>query len=508
MAVQKSFGGGGGGGRSIARGQRVLIWIILSVVCLVLFQFWTYEQTWSPDHPNTHGSRKVLRAMLMKSWFAPEDGDGIDTNPDFRILRDLITVCNSSSGGRESHQERRKTLSGECLMRLQKSFPSLQPPVVPALAEQHESCTNGVDNERLTMLQTEVDLLSDSLRNSTVFLELKDSRESGLTDKDATWFMSSVHGSKKNLGIPEEFEFPSEMSRGRLLCLMGNNQSDGTQNKYGFAWKGYLPPGATFLPGITLVADNYWDYNNIWHAMSALVGFVSWSGRNGCGVPQRVLLYHWGEHVPSMGSWIDKVLHASFGRKLEVEGLEQRGNGEPLVCLERAIVNRRGLGSLSDENMNAMFETIRCKTRQFCDVVMPEAAADPRPTRITLFLRSGARAFKNETAVWSAIDRVCRKVGNCRLEVSYSSNLTFCEQVRDGLASLFASNPFPKSCISFLCSGLSCFPFIPLCLRTCCSSFKGSRFVELKGSVLCSSSSSCDCLISWSSIEGDSFLPS
>ncbi|CAM6099363.1 unnamed protein product [Calypogeia fissa] len=460
MAVQKSSGGG----RSIARGQKFIIWVIFGVICLVFFQFWTYEKTWATDHSNIHGSKKALREMLMKSLFSPEDDHGgLDDNPDFRLLRELFTVCNSSFGYDGIEEASSKTLSGDCLLKLQQNFPSLQPSNLPSLGGQHESCQNKVDEEEsIGALQKQVDKLSDLLRKSTVLMELRDTRESGLTDKDTTWFMSSIHGSQSSSGFPEEFEFPSELSDGRLLCLMGNNESDGSQNKYGFAWKEFLPPGATLLPGLTLVADNYWDYNNIWHAMSALTGFVSWGARNGCLVPQRVLLYHWGEHLTSMGSWIDNVLHASFGRKLEVEQLESNGIEEPFVCLERAIVNRRGLGRMSDETMNSMFDTIRCRSRKYCGLEVPEATKS-QPTSVTLFLRTGARAFRNPSDVSRIIDEVCEEVGNCHVEVAYASNLSFCEQV--GLMSrtdvLVTTHGAQMTNMMFMSKGASVMELIP-----------------------------------------------
>ncbi|CAI0375816.1 unnamed protein product [Linum tenue] len=49
---------------------------------------------------------------------------------------------------------------------------------------------------------------------------------------------------------------------------------------------------------------------------------------------------------------------------------------------------------------------------------------------MTLFLRTGARSFRNESAVIKVFREECGKVDGCRIQVAYSNNLTFCEQVK------------------------------------------------------------------------------
>jgi hypothetical protein len=194
MAVHKFAGG-----RPLLRAQRFLIWVILGVVCLVLFQFWTYEQTWSSDPSNSAGSRKALRAMLMKSWFGLEDGHSSNrSSADSRAMRDILSVCNSSRDFEGIDQEKSIAVREECLMKLQENIPALQPLVSLSRDRQpatnSESCQDGVDEGQLQASQREIHTLKSFLKNSTTLLELKDTRESGLTDKDTTWFMSSIHG--------------------------------------------------------------------------------------------------------------------------------------------------------------------------------------------------------------------------------------------------------------------------------------------------------------------------
>ncbi|KAJ7295239.1 hypothetical protein O6H91_04G028000 [Diphasiastrum complanatum] len=286
-----------------------------------------------------------------------------------------------------------------------------------------------MDEERtIEHLQKELKQLQTNLAQSVTFLNLKDTREPGETNQDTNWFMSSLHGHPEN-GKPEAFDFPSEESNGRVLCLQGNHTSDGTQNKYAFAWKGFLPPNSVFLPGVTLVADNYWNYENIWHGMSAMVNFAAWRSENGCIVPDRLVLYHWGELVTTMGTWLNNVLHASLGRKLEIETLDYAGRP---VCFERAVVHRRGLGGTSVQNLNKLFDMVRCRVRIFCKVEVEKSIAARQEGAINLLilLRTGPRAFNNDSGVINVVASRCERVKGCRLEVVHISNLSFCEQVK------------------------------------------------------------------------------
>ncbi|XP_002965175.2 uncharacterized protein LOC9660179 isoform X3 [Selaginella moellendorffii] len=284
--------------------------------------------------------------------------------------------------------------------------------------------------KELEELRHEFQVVGEHLKHSFTMMELKDLSQPGLSKGDTIWFMSSLHGSSvDDQGKPEEFRFPSTISQGRLLCLQGNHTHNGTMNKYGFAWKGFLPDGATYLPGLTLVADNYWDYVNPWHSMSAIINFAAWRVDNGCKVPARIVAYHWGEMVTKMGDWITNVLHASMGVKLRPDTLSSYGSGP--VCFEDAIVQRRGLGGMSKERMNRLFDVVRCKVYKFCKVAPRSFVLGGKDGRIdiTLVARSGPREFSNLSGVVSAVSEQCAMVKGCKLDIVSIGNLSFCEQV-------------------------------------------------------------------------------
>ncbi|CAA7055709.1 unnamed protein product [Microthlaspi erraticum] len=48
---------------------------------------------------------------------------------------------------------------------------------------------------------------------------------------------------------------------------------------------------------------------------------------------------------------------------------------------------------------------------------------------MTLLMRTGPRSLKNEPAVINVFRGECERVEWCEVKVSYSNNLTFCEQV-------------------------------------------------------------------------------
>ncbi|GMH03026.1 hypothetical protein Nepgr_004865 [Nepenthes gracilis] len=70
-------------------------------------------------------------------------------------------------------------------------------------------------------------------------------------------------------------KFPSEPSKGRILCIKGRDAHDGSWNSYALAWPGFLPKNATVLEGLTFVSYNHYNYDNIWHGLSSLVPFVA-----------------------------------------------------------------------------------------------------------------------------------------------------------------------------------------------------------------------------------------
>ena len=256
------------------------------------------------------------------------------------------------------------------------------------------------------------------------FLPMKDVKQKGMSDKDTNWFMSGLLRREKSQGNGETFDLPGDDPEGRILCVTGNDEHDGTKNGYGLFRKKAMPRNSTFRTGTTFIADNYWDYNNIWHAMSALANFGTWRMENECSSPDRLVLYHMGESVPSMGSWISHVLQAAFMKSIPVETV---GDANSSVCFERAVVQRRGLGGLDETHIHALFDMLRCKARRYCGLQRP--ARQPSSVEVLLLTRSGPRAFTNKTGVAAVVHNECSKVPGCTLRMLNAGNLTFCQQV-------------------------------------------------------------------------------
>lgn len=263
-----------------------------------------------------------------------------------------------------------------------------------------------------------------AFKPENTFLPIKDVGQPGMSDSDSNWFMSGLRGRSTSQGDGETFDLPSDDPVGRVLCVRGNDGGDGTKNGYGLFRKEAMPPDSIFRRGTTFVADNYWDYNNIWHSMSALVNFGTWRLENKCAAPDRLVLYHMGELVSAMGAWITHVLQAAFMKNLPVDIL---GGANSSVCFERAVIQRRGLGGVDTTHMHALFDMLRCKARRYCGIRRP--AQKSPSTEVLILTRSGPRAFTNETAVAAVVRQECLKVPGCSMRVLNTANLTFCEQV-------------------------------------------------------------------------------
>ncbi|XP_058096973.1 uncharacterized protein LOC131242397 [Magnolia sinica] len=272
-----------------------------------------------------------------------------------------------------------------------------------------------------------LDAIISRLRDSVTFLPLKDLRFATTAMQDHTWFMSSLNDTYDG-GESEYQYFPSEASKGRLLCLMGRDRLDGGRNSYALAWPDSLPRGATVLGGLTYVSDTYYDYDNLWHGLMAMMPFVEWYKRKGCVVPTRWILYHWGEVRVKMGTWVGTLMGATFGGVVNVEGFEG-GDGGP-TCLEKAVVFRHNMGRMVEEKRMEVFDMMRCRARAYCNVSGGAQDKERGGVRLTVLLRTGARAFKNESGVVGIFERECGKVEGCRLTVARSDNMTFCDQVK------------------------------------------------------------------------------
>ncbi|XP_002522617.2 uncharacterized protein LOC8266830 [Ricinus communis] len=270
------------------------------------------------------------------------------------------------------------------------------------------------------------------LKQAVMFLPLKDIRYQEKALQGHTWFMSSMYDTHEE-GEVQYQQFPSESSKGRLLCLKGNDTHDGSWNSYALAWPETLPLNATLLKGLTFVSYNHYDYNNIWHGLSAIVPFVAWHKGNGGELPSRWILYHWGELRFNMGLWLSTLTEATFGSPPNIEGFGWANNNEP-ICFEKAVVMRHNEGGMSTDRRIETYDFMRCKARAYCNVSLEGGnmvSEKGLPViGMTLFMRTGPRSFKNESAVVRIFEKECAKVDGCRLMVAYSNNLTFCEQVK------------------------------------------------------------------------------
>ncbi|KAK8930666.1 hypothetical protein KSP39_PZI016690 [Platanthera zijinensis] len=262
------------------------------------------------------------------------------------------------------------------------------------------------------------------LRHSITFLPLKDLRLSDHPTDGNTWFMSSVPDSPSSEGEPACIRFPSAATRNRLLCISAADPHDGARNSYALAFPEALPENSTLLPGLTFVADAFYDYSNLWHGVSAITPFVRWHAKNGCAAPARWALFHRGEVRKEMGGWVRTLAEASIGGEVRVVEAAER-----VSCFEEAVVMRRIGGGMSREKREDAYELMRCRAREYCGLERKEEGMrGSGEIGMTLLFRMGSRSFKNETAVAGVFERECRKVEGCRVTLARPSNLSFCDQ--------------------------------------------------------------------------------
>ncbi|XP_002514001.2 uncharacterized protein LOC8268375 [Ricinus communis] len=272
--------------------------------------------------------------------------------------------------------------------------------------------------------------LISKLQDSVTFLPLKDLRFAKTAMESNTWFMSSLNDTREE-NEAEYLYFPSEMSKGRLLCIKGNDGTDGTKNSYALAWPEALPHSAKLMDGLTFVSDTYYDYVNLWHGLCAVAPFVGWSIKNECLKPTRWVLFHWGELRSKMGAWLENLMGTNFG-EVKVERLEE---GAQPYCFEKAVVMRHNEGGMGKEKKLQVFDLLRCKARRFCGIDPAGKGKEVNERgepiiRLTLLMRRGSRSFKNATAVIGVFARECAMVDGCTLKVVQSEDLSFCDQVR------------------------------------------------------------------------------
>ncbi|XP_077234275.1 uncharacterized protein LOC143876460 [Tasmannia lanceolata] len=253
------------------------------------------------------------------------------------------------------------------------------------------------------------------------FYPLKDPKVPPYTNPNRTWFMSTLTGHSIN-GMPEHFIFPSHPPNNKILCINSHKKSYTLA-----AAKNTFPANTTILRGLTFVADSFYDYENPWHSLNSLSVFFSWMMDKGCPKPTRFVILKNGEVIKNVGGWIYAVLKACLGGEVVIDSLE---NYE-VVCFEKAVVFRRGLGKMSSERRHGLFEMIRCKAWKFCNVSKrSEGEEGSQGVRISLIGREGKRSFRNESEVKLVMERECNKVVGCRLELIHLKNMTFCDQVK------------------------------------------------------------------------------
>ncbi|XP_010916834.1 uncharacterized protein [Elaeis guineensis] len=269
-------------------------------------------------------------------------------------------------------------------------------------------------------------LAKTKLHEPVAFFPLIDRRFAKTAMDGNTWFMSSLNDTYEE-GETEFLHFPSKESDGRLLCLAGSNPSNGTRNSYALAPPEALPRNAKVLSGLTFVSDTYYDYDNLWHGLSAAaVPFASWHRRKECARPARLVLYHRGELRTRMGPWVATLMKAVFGQEMAIERFEKSEEGPS--CFEEAVVFRHNEGSMARERREKVYDMMRCKARAYCGISTDVGGLNA--VRLTLLLRRGARSFKDEPAVIRTFGRQCMEVDACQLKVARPNNLTFCDQVK------------------------------------------------------------------------------
>lgn len=129
-------------------------------------------------------------------------------------------------------------------------------------------------------------------------------------------------------------------------------------------------------------------------------------------------------------------MQATFDRPPHIEVFDGVEDDSTPICFEKAVVMRHNEGGMSRQRRMETYDLIRCKAREYCGLGPVRdigLGREKRPGEVdiglTMFMRTGPRSFRNETAVIGIFRRECAKVEGCRLMVAHSNNLTFCQQV-------------------------------------------------------------------------------
>ncbi|RLN03031.1 hypothetical protein C2845_PM13G18290 [Panicum miliaceum] len=225
-----------------------------------------------------------------------------------------------------------------------------------------------------------VDDLVGRLRASVTFLPLQDTRK-----RAGEWFISALNDSSEPEGEAKNLVLPSAASSGRVLCVHAPPRSDA-------AGRGWRSSGCRAMP-------------------------ARWA-----------LFLHGAAVRTGTSGWLASLAEAATGAEMAVETFPDAADGP--ACFEEAVVFRRQMEGLSRARLLGAFDFMRCKARARCGVADAAPGAGPPALCVTLLLRTGARAFRDEAAVARVFEAECARVAGCAVTAARSSNLTFCDQVR------------------------------------------------------------------------------
>ncbi|CAN4122352.1 unnamed protein product [Withania somnifera] len=245
-----------------------------------------------------------------------------------------------------------------------------------------------------------IETMNAKLTDSVTFLPLVDPRFRETATTGHTWFMSSLNYALEE-NEAEHLYFPSKASKGRLLCFKGRDTKDGMKNLYALTRRESIPDSDILLESLTFVSDTYYDHTIC--------------GMDYCLKPARWVLFHWGELKLRMGSCVQQLVQANFG-KVKVGGFD---SGDVPCYFEKTIV----MSQMGQENKLKVFDLLRCEAKIYCGINPAGKGIEINRRgvpimKLTLLMRRGSRSFKNATVVTDTFAKECALVEGCILHVT------------------------------------------------------------------------------------------